>query len=375
MTATALLHVERDRARLWRADASTATEWVLDPLLPGGGLERWLREEAPTRVILVVGVSLLECTAVTLPPVDGMMRRRMLRADAGRFFALEGAVAAGSDGAVAWAMPAESLRAIRDAVTVVGPVDAVVALPVLIARAGLDGPLLLPATASTHGELRLRGGQLQSVRHVAGSITREPTPVDWAGLRTMATHRAWRVEDQLLDAEGEAAVRRREQRRWTWGSAAVLVAAVASLMAIDARQTRVQSSLTAAVAVRERATQDVQAAVRRFERARDELQLLDEPATPSSPLHIMAQLGTRLPSDVTLEALAWDGTTWELQGTARDAAALLPILTREKAFANVRTLAPSTRFLEQGRQRTAFRIGFEVAPPSTSVRPGGTDGR
>lgn len=375
MTTTALLHVERDRARLWRAGATAATEFALDPRLPGGGLDRHLRDEVSVRVILVVGVSLLECASVALPPVDAAMQRRLLRADAARFFALEGPVAAGCDGTMAWALSASTLRDLRDAVAAWGTVDAIVTLPVLFARAGLDGTLRVPATTATHGELQLRGGRVQLQRHVAGPLSGAATAVDWTALRALAARRVWTADDQLLDAEGEDTLRARERTRWTVAAVAVVMASIAGLMAFDARQARVQSSLATAVAARDRATQDAQAAIRRLELARDELRQLASPADQPSPLRVLARLGTLMPRDVTIEALDWDGSAWQLQGTAGDATTLLPLLTGDPLFANVRPLAPSTRFLESGRQRTSFRIGFELAPGPDTTRAGGADGQ
>jgi hypothetical protein len=375
MTTTGLLHVESDRARLWWSGATTAVECPLDPRRPGHGLDALARREEPGRVLIVIGLSLLECATVALPPVDSVLQRRMLRADAARFFAIEGPVAAGSDGALAWAMPADLLRSICDAASAWGTVDGIVALPILLARTGHDGAIRLPATATTHGDLLLRGGRVQQLRHIAGPVAEPVTPVDWPAVRAKAAHHIWSADDQLLDEDGEAAIHRRDRWRWTVASVAVLIAAATSLLSVDARQARLHSTLTETVVAQDRLTQDAQAAVRRVERARDELRRLDEPAGHLSPLPVLSRLGTLLPRDVTIDALEWDGATWQLQGTASDATALLPLLTGDPLFTDVRALAPSTRFLEGGRQRTAFRIGFQVTPTPSSARTGGTDGR
>ncbi|MBY0492250.1 MAG: PilN domain-containing protein, partial [Gemmatimonadaceae bacterium] len=142
--------------------------------------------------------------------------------------------------------------------------------------------------------------------------------------------------------------------------------------------------LAAAEAAQEAAAADAAgalAAQARLLRADRESALLQranaDAAHPGAPSLVIARLGALLPPSAFVQHLEWDGRQWKIDGSAIDAAGLVPRLDAVPVFEQVRSLAPSTRFLDGGTPRSSFSIGFAVrggARDSTAA-PGGTRGQ
>jgi hypothetical protein len=75
---------------------------------------------------------------------------------------------------------------------------------------------------------------------------------------------------------------------------------------------------------------------------------------------VLAALSERLPEGATVLNLRAQGEEWQIDGTARDAAALLPLLDRDDRFDTVRFLSASARFREGPRTYETFSIAFRV---------------
>jgi len=69
-----------------------------------------------------------------------------------------------------------------------------------------------------------------------------------------------------------------------------------------------------------------------------------------------------------MQRLEWNGSEWRIDGSANDAAVLVPLLDADAQFVGVRAAAPSTRYLENGRSRSSFSIVFQTAGDSVAVR-------
>lgn len=134
--------------------------------------------------------------------------------------------------------------------------------------------------------------------------------------------------------------------------------------AVELRADRRLGALTTQVRRLETAAAAAVAAQARLQRTQEERQQLTAPAGVESPLAVLVRLGERLPADVVLQELGWDGDGWRLQGSARNAETVLPRLSAA-GFADVRSLAPTTRFVEGGRQRSSFTVGFRTPPVAT----------
>ena len=104
-----------------------------------------------------------------------------------------------------------------------------------------------------------------------------------------------------------------------------------------------------------------QASARRLQRARAELDLLQNPQRASAAA-VLARLGAVLPRDAFVQRLDWDGAVWRIEGSAANAPAIVPILDGDPLFSDVRIVAATTRFMDMGRQRESFSISFQTRP-------------
>jgi hypothetical protein len=80
------------------------------------------------------------------------------------------------------------------------------------------------------------------------------------------------------------------------------------------------------------------------------------------PLHVLAALGERLPAGATVLRVQVRGDDWQIDGTAPDAAAIVPLLDRDERFEGVRFLSASARFREGDRTYGTFSIALRVRP-------------
>ena len=113
------------------------------------------------------------------------------------------------------------------------------------------------------------------------------------------------------------------------------------------------------------ATTGARAAQERLGRAVREQSALAEAsrraAQPDAPAAVLARLGALLPRDAFVQRLEWNGAEWRIDGSANDAALLVPLLDADAQFVNVRAAAPSLRYREGGRARSSFSLVFQAA--------------
>ncbi len=344
-----------------------------------GALVETLRAQfgVPTSVVVVVGLGFLESAQPQLPPVANALRMRMLQRDSDRYFALREPVAVATDGPVAFALPASTLAAWVDAIGAWSPVRAVLSIGQVAAAAGVSGHFTVDAGAGATGWITIADGRVQDARRRRAAATggadatdasvRRPLP--WSAI----ADGAWRAADgpldgQLLDAGMWArAARQRTQRVWQ----AVAVAAAALLLlgaSVDRWRDRQLAALQREVAALTPLAATARDAQQRLQRAAAEERQLAAAAAqrgaPDAPGAVLARLGALLPRDAFVQRLEWNGREWRIDGSAADAAALVPLLDADALFDAVRTAAPSTRFVEAGRPRSSFAILFSTTVPT-----------
>lgn len=363
----------------WNPDApADIVEAVRDILTQSGGV--------PRELTLIVGLGFLEPVRHDLPSVPASVRHRMLRADRDRFFVCEGDVATALDGDWACATDAARLRRWWDAFERIAPIHAVLTLPSAVRMAGLVGTWRTEAGRDEGGLVVVDGSGLAEIRRsrlasthpastgghrAARAADALPAPLDVQALaRIIAGRSNIPAADQLLDTTLGLRLERRERRR-LWRSA--LLAAVALLAlgwAANQRQSRTLIALEAEQARLETAGAPPRAAQQRLFRALDERRILDASARAAhaadAPMAVLARLGTLIPADAFVQRLEWDGTRWRIDGSAINASRLVPLLDADSVIDDVQSLAPSTRFLDAGRARSSFAIGFRVAGDATS---------
>jgi Tfp pilus assembly protein PilN len=82
----------------------------------------------------------------------------------------------------------------------------------------------------------------------------------------------------------------------------------------------------------------------------------------SNPLRVLVALSQRMPEGATVLNIKANHDNWQIDGTARDAAAIVPLLDKDNRFEDVRFLSASSRFQEGDRTYETFSIAFRVRP-------------
>ena len=345
---------------------------------PAQGAAR-VREVLPRGVqgVLVVGVGLLEVAEPTLPPVPPALRLPLLRRESDRFLPLASGAAVAAEGPLALGMDGGLLERWVEALDPVVPLLGVVTLPQCAAWAGMDGTWRCAAAPGEVGEITVEGGALVGVRRrreggASAPPERPALPMATAaGVMGLGGPPA--LDDQLLTPALHDRLARRRRQGW-WRSSALGACGAAVLAAgYDRHQTRALARLEAREQALLAMLEPARAARARLERARLELtqlgSLAEAAGAATAPLPLLAALGTLLPGDAVVDRLAWDGIAWRLDGSARDAAALVPRLAADPRLREVRSAGPSQQFTEGGVVRRSFAITLRTAD---SVADGGS---
>jgi Tfp pilus assembly protein PilN len=340
-----------------------------------------------SRIGMAVGLAFLDVQRVALPPARGEARRRMVALDPTRVFPLrEPVVVALADdappvhrdaaGEPAFALSREQVRAWVSAFEAWGPVDSVEAAPAALARVlgvgpSADGEHRMPAAAGEEGAVQLRGGRVLQVRRAprwddGGQARAGGPPLTGDDPWRVATGAALGADDapaavQLLPDDLARAVARRRLSAVVRAGALCALAAGLALGAADRQRVRRANALERALraerprAVAAESLQVHLAALDVASRAGAQLT-----ARRVDPLSVLGTLGERLPPGAVVTALRLQGESWTVEGTARDAAALVPALAADPRLATVRALAPSSRLVERGTPVETFALAFTL---------------
>ena len=386
MSAPIGILLDSTRVRVCPLDARIPVlELPWDPAAPDDVVAR-LRDATggPEACVLVVGLGFLEIARPELPPLSRAARRSVLLRDADRYFPTESAVAVAMLDEIAFAMPAELLGRWVTAFDTLAPVRAITTIAHAASRAVARNDTLTNAAVLTdgalgeHGRLSFSLGTLREARRIAG-----PPPATSVATRDLDAPLALREALGLIDDPDDAVLgdakwsaRVRSERRMRWlRSAALLSASLVALLWSAARwRERTLSALQQQESALVASTTPALQAQRRLARAASEQTLLSEHAGPAArpgealPADVLARLGTLLPTDAFVQRIEWDGTLWKLDGSASNAPRIVPLLDADPHFQDVRIVAASTRFLDNGRQRESFSIAFRTRSASPSVQ-------
>jgi Tfp pilus assembly protein PilN len=373
--------------RRGRAPRATA-ELPWDPARPELAVsELRARLGEASRIGVAVGLAFLDVQRVALPPARGEARRRMVALDPTRVFPLRESVVVAladdaplvgndAEGEPAFALSREQVRAWVSAFEAWGPVDSVEPAPAALARSlGLgpsaDGEHRMPAAPGEEGAVQLRAGRVLQVRRAPRRDGGGQAPVDGP---TLAADDPWRVAIgaalgadhapaavQLLPDDLTRAVARRRLAAVVRAGALCALAVVLALGAADRQRVRRANVLERALRAelpRAAPAASLQARLATLDVAsRAGAQLT---ARRVDPLWVLATLGERIPPGAVVTALRLQGESWTVEGTARDAAALIPALTADPRLAEVRALSPSVRFVEGGTPVETFALAFRL---------------
>jgi Tfp pilus assembly protein PilN len=331
------------------------------------------------RIALAIGLDQLHVKHVDLPPASARVRRQMIAVEPDRFFPVqESQVVVGLAGAVAFAFDRATLERWTQAFETWAPVESVEAAPVALARAladADDGTYAFPLGDDATGVVEVRGKALAAARYVTGPAR------DAARDQSRALPTIRRVDLHLLTAWGAArgldgdldvmligdaqrrTIERRRVRRLAGAAAACLIAVGFGLWALDRSREDVLARLTgeqAALEPRAAPGAALQAQLAKLDQEDAVSRTVSTSRT--DPLRVLAALGERLPRDVTVLNARAIGDEWRIDGTATNAAAILPALDGDPRFQNARFLAATARYREGGKTYESFSLAFRAKP-------------
>jgi hypothetical protein len=331
------------------------------------------------RVALAIGLDQLHVKHVELPPAAPRVRRQMIAVEPDRFFPVQNdQVIVGLAGAVAFAVDQSTLDRWTRAFEAWAPVESVEAAPVALARALADvedGTYSFALGDGEVGVVETRGRTLAGARHVSGPAADDardrsralPTVrgvapellVAWGAARGLDGD----LETMMLGDAQRRTIERRRLRRIAGAAAACVIALGFGLWALDRSREDVLARLTADQAALEaRAAPGAALRAQLASLDREETISRNVTSARTDPLRVLAALGERLPRDVTVLNARAIGDEWRIDGTATNAAAILPALDGDPRFADARFLAATARYREGGRTYESFSLAFRVKP-------------
>jgi hypothetical protein len=365
----------------WRDVPSRAFHVPWDPAHPEAAIGALRREvPAPGAVWVAIGTGFLHVARVQLPPAPDDARERMVALEPDRFFAtndpLQVSLTPGGD--VAFAVDARWLERVVRALGDWGPVVRVEPAPLAIAATlgpSATGTYAIDVADEGAAAMQLRNGRVIGVRRLPGDDAAAALgvalpPIGGQPGDVRAAWGAVRRDDAAMTGSLlDQASRRRARRRGQWRNAAAVLAALAGLSFVLAALDRSRDRLLAALdREAERLTTIAKPALEAQQRLalslREAALTREVLASRPDPAAALAAIGAVLPRDAIILSARATGNDWQIDGTARNAAALVPLLDADQRFDNVRSLAASARFRDGGMTRESFSIALHVRPAS-----------
>lgn len=351
--APGVLHVAR--VSPWRERVLEAFDIPWDPAAPAAGLAA-LATRVPTAdgIWVAVHPELLLRAPVDLPPAPDEAREAILALEPDRYFATSDRVHVGlaPGAAVAFATPAPWLDDVIERLAGIAPVMRVEASPIAAITLHPTGTLACEGYTVTATNVTLAG----LVRR-PGQVAAHDLPVALGVLRRNDRP----LVGTLMPADHRLAARRRALR----GVMTALLGAAAAIafcaFSIDRARERELARLTAEAEALGREVQPVLEAQQRLAaRARAADLARTSRSTRPDPAAALAAVSALLPRDAVILNARVSGEAWQLDGTARDAAALVRVLDADPRLDNVRSLGASSRFRDGRVTRESFSIAFDV---------------
>lgn len=375
-----------------------------------------LRERFGPGAVLSVAVdtAALLVKRVTLPPLSLEERRRILTIDPERYFPVRGEelVVAVRDDDLVFAARTAQFDRWAESLGALGAVERVEPAPIALARFLARSGTVEAIAVIAHPDDRecavvaVEQGRVSGVRR----ILNRPGEISATVRAMQAVARPvflypWRddLAAALADELGDAALRRvpapaqstepfacamgaalgvdsgpeatflspalarrhESRRRWrAAGAATALIAAcVLAFTSYGAYRARVLTTLDARITERRGAAAEVQDLQEALAGLQREIGTLDRVETGrADPLAVLLALTRTLPEDAHIRAIHNAGDQWELDGYARDAARLIPVLEESNAFGEVRFRTATTRARVGNENYETFSLALRYLP-------------
>jgi hypothetical protein len=374
----------------WPRRRVRTVEYAWDPDQPADAAAALRAALGPAdRVAIAVDLAFLFAKPLRLPSVGAADKRRIIVLNPERYFPVRDTalvVATRADDMLVFALPSARLDAWITAIErTCGPVDRVDPGPVALTRA--------LAAAHGTGDVRVRidgDAEMSTVLEIhddrLARIEIYPSPAVPADAVPLATcvgppgvpagaitayGAALGVGQSLDEALVTPELVRRVVRRRVLGACRGLAAAALGVLALagafDASQVRARASLDARLAALRPATDSALALTRELTHlASDGARVGHAARERLDPLAVLRILTAQLPASAHLESIHGGRREddWEVDGTAHDAARLIPVLGHDSHLANVHLLSSVSRDRTDGRTVERFSLGFRyVAAP------------
>lgn len=317
---------------------------------------------------IAISHTLLSVVHVSLPPANYEAREQMLALDPERYFAsaTPNAVALAPKSDIAFGFDTALSERWHAALRTLGSVVRMEPAPLSLARAlGSRATGVYRVGSDAPAIVSIRTGAIESIRR-SEALSGEAPRLPGVGAEYLAAYGAARGE--LADQDGSffsmdrRRALRRSARRATFTTVVSLLAALTILgAAADSSRARLRAALQVRADSLEAAAQPALDQMRRVANLNEEASLLATRVPSTS--HVLAIISKRLPDDAVITSLRMRDGTWELDGTTRRAASVVPALAAEPLLVGVSTRAASARFLEGSRARETFSVTFHVRTP------------
>jgi hypothetical protein len=362
----------------WRGAHRQTFQCAWDPAQPADAVAQLRANFGDVRAVaLSIGVGFLQVKHVKLPPIRAAERRRMIALEPDRFFAAcssRMAVAIEAETNVAFAADAELLQHWIDAFQAWALVETIEPAPISIARAmarnDAEGVVALTANADEWGIVDVQHGVVHTARRVlknSGDPPAQPIP-SLDGLAPEyacalgAAHATYApVHAMLTTGDMSARITRGRAQHFAMHAVACVAASVLMFWSLAFARERKLHRVEKEIAFVQPSAQPAIALSSTL------AGLAREHATGSAllrqrtdPLLVMAALSKGLPEGAVVLNLHARGVEWQIDGTARDAAAIVPALDRDGRFEDVRFVSASSRFQEGSHTYETFSIAFRV---------------
>jgi hypothetical protein len=358
--------------------ASRTAETAWDPARPRDAVDALRATLGGTgSVAVAVGLGFLQVKHVELPPVPAEERARMVALEPERYFAQRDTplVVSLMDSNLAFAAPGDALASWVAAFEEWAPVVRVEAAPLALARAlgsTVSGTFSVDAGEGETGLVELRDGSLVSARRIPAlesslnrRVTSHSSPVTSPFAVALGAARGADepVATLLAPSEIRERIAWRIRRRMASAIGVCALSVGFALWAADTWRERTLHSLQARVSAVEGRVGPANAALQSLLALETESQTIQrlERQRPD-PFAALARVGVVLPHDAVLLSAKATGNDWQIDGTARDASALVPLFDKDGAFDGARFLSATSRYREANRFYETFSLALRYQP-------------